>query len=768
MNEKLHYIFICFCFICYSLHSQNNEKGINTIADNFQKVTKNSNSEIIYLQTSKDIFETEEDLWFKAYVLDAQYLIPSVKSKTLYLQLIEDKTQKAVYEERFEIENGFVDGHLFIQDSLKTGKYSLAAFSKHSFFQNQEEFNAIKKVTILKTINEKVEKATFKNDSIAQFSLFPEGGHLVSNLHNTFAFKAVDKKGLPVDVSGILYENDSPIINFESLHSGMGLVNFTPKKSKTYHIQLSNSHKKYLLPEIKTSGKMLNLVRKTKDFLVFKISQSKDLDSETVYLQLQVRGVLYSIASVKLKDEIILKIPLKEVPQGIAEVTLYNSEINPIAERLVFIKQDENLNIKTTLNKSEYENREKVTLKINVTDTKGIPIVAHLGVSVYDKIYEKKFEPKNILTHFYLSTQLKGKIFDPAYYFNIDNENRHEALNLLLLTQGWRRYVWNQNNLGKDKKTILSDPIIGNVHLEKIAKKSKTDGQKIVMVYSPDTSKSKDIITTDSIGDFSISSKHLKMGEKGFLYIKPMTPEKPKYVIDIKDSSFDFINEKLKKIPINYPLFKLNEEKIMDFREPLIVSDEVNKLEEVVISTNKKKVFRNKYLGTLDSLAKLEFNTDYVCNNGKGTLNCPQHDLDKSTKPIEGKVYYYMEGFKWNADRTAYTITGSGYKKYHYPKLTEEYLLKKFNLKMIKGYYGRREFYQPVYDEISINDPFPDYRNTLYWKSDIITDENGDAVIEFYCSDINTVFSGSIEGVSGTGILGSKNFKFKVNKKESQ
>ncbi|MGC1205801.1 MAG: hypothetical protein WA839_13070, partial [Flavobacteriaceae bacterium] len=331
---KLIWLFIVsFSFV----NSQTKNILINQLVKDFNDLTENINSDNLYIQTSKGIYETEEDLWFKAYVLDAQYLIPSNRSKTLYVQLINDETKQAVWEEKYEIENGFVDGHLYIQDSLKTGRYSLSAYSEHSYFQNQEAFYALKKVNIVKNIKQKIEVASVKNDTIAQFSLFPEGGYLVSNLKNTLAFKAINKEGLPVGVSGTLFENDVPILKFKSFHAGMGRFNFKPNNSKKYHIQLSETDKKYQLPEIKNFGKVLRLISNTNNFLNFKVSKSKNQKTETIYIRLQIRGVIYSMASTILKDEIIIKIPLKNVPQGIAEVTLFDSDLKPITERLVYV-----------------------------------------------------------------------------------------------------------------------------------------------------------------------------------------------------------------------------------------------------------------------------------------------------------------------------------------------------------------------------------------------------------------------------------------------
>lgn len=70
-----------------------------------------------------------------------------------------------------------------------------------------------------------------------------------------------------------------------------------------------------------------------------------------------------------------------------------------------------------------------------------------------------------------------------------------------------------------------------------------------------------------------------------------------------------------------------------------------------------------------------------------------------------------------------------------------------------------------MYDEVTVTDPLPDYRNTLFWKSDIITDEKGEEIVDFFCSDINSLFLGNIKGVSGDGLFGTKNFEFKVRKK---
>lgn len=230
---------LCVLYLLTSIsYSQTNTTITDILAENIQGVTRNHNVDNIYLQTNKGIYETKENLWFKGYILDSQRLIPSNQSKILFVQLIEDQNNKVAWEEKYEIENGFVDGHLYLNDSLKSGSYTLAAYSAASFYKGIKNFNALRKLQIIKTISEKPNAAIVatKKDSIASFEVFPEGGNIVSNIQNKIAFKALNSKGVPIEVSGKLYENNSPILDFKSEHAGMGSFVFKPNFNHKYHI----------------------------------------------------------------------------------------------------------------------------------------------------------------------------------------------------------------------------------------------------------------------------------------------------------------------------------------------------------------------------------------------------------------------------------------------------------------------------------------------------------------------------------------------------
>ncbi len=761
-------------FLPVYAQSLNNRE--NELAIKLDSLAKNSPHEIAYIQTSKDIYETGEDLWFKVYLLDAQYLIPSGLSKTLYLQLLNESTKKAVWQEKYEIQDGFANGQVYLDSNLPEGDYLLAAYTANSIFNDTADFYAVRRIKVVNDITSWKESTIIpgpvKTNSI-QFTIFPEGGNLVSGIPGKVAYKAVNKNGEPVDIKGTLFEDNSPLLEFKSMHAGMGSFTFTPDNSKKYAIRLSEPaiDSTFNLPRIYSSGMTMQLIRRDKESLSFKVSQNPELSEEDVYLRVQCRGVVYGMTMAKLTSELMIKLPLAGLPQGIAEVTLFNSSLIPVAERLVYINQDQKLNMALEISEEIYPTRGKGLVKIIVKDENGDPVVANLGVSIFDKLYQNPRDSNNILVHYFLSTQLKGRIYNPSFYFNSNNKDRYEAMDLLMVTQGWRKYVWNEANLkkfNKEPQKVIFDGIRGEINLPDKKKKSLKNSIS-VMAFSPSRDSSKVFLLADSVGNFSVSPYELKKWENNYVYLKPfgtygslprfktIAPLTPVYDLRIQVADpFKTINQILRAHDIIYPLpvlVKPNE------IQPYLYSagSDFIKIKEVTIKGQKRNTIREKYLGILDSLAKFDMDNDYVCRFG--VLNCPRHSRYEfgSTKPVQGELYHIIINYNTPYEHLMRII-------YSLPIYTEEELLRLNNLTKVKAYYGLREFYKPDYDKESETDRIPDFRNTLLWEPSVITDENGEAILSFFCSDINSDFVGRIEGVSGEGLLGTGYFNFTVRK----
>jgi hypothetical protein len=745
--------------------SQQNQVIMDQLAVRLNAHTDSLLEASIYLRTSKDIYESMEDLWFKAYLLDAQSITPFGLDKTLYVRLVKKDADSAVWEEKYPIKNGTVDGHIYLDISLPEGDYLLSAYSAHSFYSDRP-FHALKMVKLIRQAKSLL-KENIADTSIhahqqqqkIQFSIHPEGGQIISGVKNRIAFKAVGENGEPLDVSGKLFKGEIPIKEFRSIHAGMGSFYLTPVPGAKYHIHLDapKMDTLYSLPVIKDKGLAIHLLRREKDTLVFNILQGHASVAQTIFLRLQIRGRVQVIASGVLRDSLQIRLPTINSPQGIAEVTLFDQEMRPLAERLVYLNSDRSLNITTTLSKTTYKTREKVSLQIKTSDRGGTPVQANIGVNVYDKLYNNPEDAKDILSHYYLSIQLKGKIYDPGYYFNNANKDRNEALDVLLLTQGWRSYLWNEDELKeiKNRKQVLTDSTKGRL-VPVNAKRNKPKVQ-VLMAFSTDE-REKRTVFTDSMGQFGLGPEDFI--KERWSYLKRFDADKEEYTVSVEDQ-FKAIRDISKQMQLEYPITALTINK----RKGDIPSDRIRmgaiNLNEVKVVFTKQSVFRDKYMGHLDSLAKLDGNTDFVSPNSNW-LNVPVGTA--GTKPIEGQKYTTWTGNNPVPTSVPFSFGTGDFKEiiYHYPKFTEDELLEKFKLTRIKGYYDKREFYQPDYDKEP--NSLPDYRNTLLWAPNVVTDKNGQATLEFYCSDINSSFQGIIEGVGGEGLLGKNEFSFNAVK----
>ena len=737
-------------------------------------------SELIYIQTSKGIYETGEDLWFKAYQLDAQTLGLSSQSRTLYLQMIGEK-DSIIWQEKYPVEKGITSGHVYLDEKLPEGDYFLEAYTSHSFYNDSTRQVYIRKIHVVKNIA-RIEQVPLNPDkqNNFRFVFLPEGGNLITGIPSRIAFKATDGKGNPTDISGSIYQDNELVLNFETQHDGMGSFMFLPQAGSKYHVQLNNG-KRVEFPEIHPRGMALQLTKQSKEYIEFYISQSEGSQEQKVTLIGQLRGMVCCKANGVLKDFLRIKIPQNNFSyQGIAEFTLFNEAMQPVAERLVYVHPEKKLHITLEPDKQSYLLREKATIKIKVTDNDNKPVKANLGLSIFDENYSNPKDPVNILTHCYLSSQIRGRIYDPAYYFNEANANRLKYLDLLLLTQGWRRYVWDIEKTQYKGQMFLTDGITG-IQTIKSKKKSEKlrDLRQIIQVSSADNCSM--FIETDTTGHFIVTPTIMQELSGGYLYLKPMMTGtfKPKLAID---DPFQTINKLRKQKPKYYPFIDLiRSEKNLLLDLPIVSGDSTILLDEVTIVKKARKPLRDKFMGRLDSLAQMEVGP-WVCQHGflenyrdgyshRCCSPCPlphfgyvEDTINVKRKPIDGKAYNLVKYIDPGRADGKWIIEDFSYDEIYYAHIyTEEELLRMNNLWRTKGYYPMREFYQP--DETDIQLSVPDARNTLLWLPSVITDEKGEAIVNFYCSDINARFVIQAEAVDGLGLLGTTEYKFQVIRK---
>jgi TonB-dependent SusC/RagA subfamily outer membrane receptor len=295
---------------------------------------------------------------------------------------------------------------------------------------------------------------------------FPEGGDLVSGMQSRVAFKALNEWGKAADVEGVVVDDTGKEVQgFKSFHKGMGAFKFTPESGRKYSAKITKPvalAKQYALPSAMPNGWGLNIEKKNENALLLTVYSPL---LKPLYLVAQVRGEIYYTREIlPAKGYNTLEVPLDSFPIGVAQFTLFDHQQLERCERLVFVNQHRKLHVDITADKAYYLPREKVELNIRTYDEHQLPLPAKLSLSVVDDKLISFADDKqdNILSHLLLSSDVRGKIEEPSFYFDPQEPKAIEALDYLLMTQAWRRFSW-QEVQERNNKISLNPEKMGSV-----------------------------------------------------------------------------------------------------------------------------------------------------------------------------------------------------------------------------------------------------------------------------------------------------------------
>jgi len=279
---------------------------------------------------------------------------------------------------------------------------------------------------------------------------FPEGGDLVADLPANIGFKAIGEDGKGVQVSGIVTDhNKQQVAVFNTQYNGMGKLSLTAKYGETYTAKITLANgvaKEYPLPTIKRSGTVLQLSNTmASDSVEVSVAATDDIarSANSYFLIGKARGIMCYAAILSFHDgnSIRRKIAKSLFPSGIAHFILTTSNGQPLNERIAFINHEDNLHIDLSQDKSGYTFRDSIALKVKVTDNTGQPVAGNFSLSITDDALVKQdtLNDENIQTRLLLTSDLKGYVEQPGYYFQ-QKAGAWQALDNLLLTQGWVSY----------------------------------------------------------------------------------------------------------------------------------------------------------------------------------------------------------------------------------------------------------------------------------------------------------------------------------------
>ncbi len=827
--KKLIYILFLFSGFCVKAQetikpADSKIQGLVTSLDSFSG--KNP-VEKVHLHFDKPYYSLGDTIWMKAYVVNESNELSSL-SKLLHIDLVNDngvvKTSIAM-----PITKGLGWGAVTLSDSLQEGNYHIRAYTNMMRnFAPEYFFDKAVKIGNALASSQKTNPAATVNNIPAgrstdiSVSFFPEGGELVNNLTSKIAFKAIGPDGLSREISGyVVDQNNQQIATFRSEHAGMGTFIIQPAPGNTYTavVKFNGSEKRVELPKTRTQGFVLSVSQNNENVVVNINASPGLLQNGTIALVGQQNNMV-RYAAAKTLDHIAFNtvIPKSRFSEGIVQFTLFSPDFQPVAERLVFIhRPGSHLKVNVVADKPDYKKRDKVHLDVEVTDQDGKPVTGAFSLAVTDetKVPYPEANEKTIFSNLLLTADLKGYVEQPNYYFTANSMDKDGQLDNLLLTQGWRRFVW---------KDILSNTLppiayqaetgIGISGRVLTAGGKPAAGAKVFLLFNIGNGILIDTVTNND-GRFSFGNFPFRKGVSYNVSVRDAKGNKNlKIQIDKQDYALPAVNQLPDEPQNNNYLATYLENSRARFSE-IKKENYLNKPVELKEVDIRELAVRNSasmagpgnadQVLTFVDLVSCQYDLS-KCLNGRLTGVRFKPDTGRSLT-IKGSFVPFSRGFDEpmmvivdgieRPDGLATTMSedvasvevllGGGASALYglhgsngviivttkrgdidYSAFELEHQRPGYNkaeglLKYtFAGYEMRREFYSPDYSNRLTNYQLPDLRSTIYWKPNIITNSQGKAGIDFFNADGTGNYRVIVEGLGQDGKLGRQVYSYTV------
>jgi len=658
-------------------------------------------------------------------------LQPSLISKNFYVDWFDDKG-RLMKSAVTPVVYNFSSGSFSIPPTYNGRFVRAIAYTK--WMRNFDRSYFYERTFEIVSTTDKIER-TDPGSRVTTAQFLPESGTFLSNKLNVIAFKAINNFGMPEAIGGVVKNSKGDsILSFRSMHSGMGKFQFKAVGGESYSViwrDLSGNIHQSNLPVVEESAVNL-LLEPGRSSRIFHIQRTSTAPDRMKQLTLvgQMNGALLFKANVNLldKESVTGSLPVGKILSGILQLTVFDADSQPLCERIVFVRNDDYLLRATlqvdTLNTTR---RGKNILEIHLNDT----TYANLSLSVTDADLNNSPDD-DILSQLLLKGDLPGAVYKPAYYFASDADSVQNHLDLVMLTNGWRRYNWEEilhkrtpvmkyakdsgynDRFKEDTGIILSNSVYefdttGRNQFQSLVEKQtaaliKYRSLKEVTVRAKQVSRIKELDSKYATGIFA--------GEATAAF-DMSTLENASH----RSSIFDFLSGKVPGLEVGNTIGGIATEGVVTYRggAPTFYLDERAITGSELANINPDnvayiKVFSPPFAGGF---------------NGSGGEIASGGAIAMYTK----------NGADAESGKQNIKSGGMGYK-------------------LASGYEPRKEFYSPSYAEkMQPGDP-EDLRSTLLWTPWIALDKKNQKVqIVFYNNDVTHSFRVVLEGMDGAGKL---------------
>ncbi len=756
------------CAACLTLGSafgQSLDSSLNIYSSKYPQ-------EKLHIHFDKDTYLPGETIWMKAYLLGDSG--PSGISKNLYLDWT-DADGRLLLHSIAPITEGGAASFYRIPAWVKNGVIHVKAYTQWMLnFDNAFLFN--KDIPVLMPLDGAYPAAARSQTAL---NFFPEGGDLVNGVSSLVAFEALNQHNKPVTVSGVLKNSVNAIVDSFSTHfNGMGTLRFKPQAGEHYVASWTDENGETHstpIPDAKANGLVLHVDSYNNDQLHYKLEKSVDATNLTKIIVIGTihQKVVYRNGLSLENNQAEALIPAAGLPSGVLQLTAFDGDMSPLAERVVFINnQKAYTRIQLKKETIGLNKRARNEISVEMPDS----LVTHLSVSVTDAGlgYDSGI---NIYSDLLISGDLKGTVpYAASYLSNAENANEH--LNLLLLTHGWRRFNWESVVSGKfqDMKYSRDAGFLSvKGEIKNSANLDAQDSMALLMI-SRDRKKHILKLPVDENGKFGQNglffydsvqiayrfNHSAKLNSNGqiSLYsglLTALTPAKA------DEPSFSWV-----KVP-DVILEKEMNGNIIESHDNSVPSASMS----YVVSPKTDSLGRNSesaahYLS--DNFSGLRFPVTLKENTSAGdnklvsykpgTSATPHNNVNVTVdgasvamddlKSISMKEVLFIKFLPKTNQKGLPTLEITSRQSLDQANILEN----KTGFAVITGYTPVREFYQVHYENKIEDFQATDFRSTLYWNPNLRLDKTHRKMnIVFYNNDISNKFRIVVEGMNQDGKL---------------
>ena len=648
----------------------------------------------------------------------------------------------------------------------------------------------------------------------AQF--FAEGGAMINGIRSRVAFKAVKPNGLGIDVKGTITDNTgATVADFTSQHLGMGFFTLQPENGKTYKANLKfadGTQTVYDLPNARTEGINLSVSNTDPENLNIKITANDPYfeknKNKTFYIVAQSNSIICFAAQTTLKtQQISAPIPKIKFPTGIVQLTLFSNTGVPLSERIAFIHHNDQIAVAVKSDKAIYSIKQKIKMQVTAKN-KAVPDEGNFSIAVIDETKVPLDENKEttILTHLLLTSDLKGFVEKPNYYFLHNDDKTAADLDVLMMTQGYRRFSY-KNVIAEKYPAISFLPEQGITITGTLRTNAGLPvGKGNIRLLIPDKNFSTQT-ATDMSGNFKFTDVVFADSTKITLNARD-NPNSRNLVVTVDpvvappgSANTAMVSEIVNIDSTLHPYLE-NSKRFFDSKHTLkevvikatpIVKKQSHRDDSALtgLSPEPDHILQGSSLGNCNNFltciqgmlmgVTYDSNNFYLSrdyNSGNKTpmqiyVDNLQYDVsglnNLNAADVESIEIFNNDGLSGinRMTNTKGVLVINMKKKPKGEKISLSQLqdmLPKNNVLEFEpgGYAVTKEFYVPKYDTPAGSAVGSDLRSTIYWNPNVVTDKTGTASFEFFNSSGRGSYRAVIEGIDKDGNIGRFVYHYKV------